>query len=178
MVRVSGRQFRRRCLYKSLSCLIDVLLSKEFQTPHRSVADKSESPLELMVCAQHGHDFVECKSPVHYLECSHYWQRKKGSQRQGRKGDRSFERSPSSNLRANIQKLYIEAESQGESAPHDEIHPGLWGMLDAVGACPNEVTSALGVRPNEVTNAFGVWGTIMLLSGEISIFKVNQTTVP
>ena len=49
-----------------------------------------------------------------------------------RKGDRPAERSLSANLRANGQKLYIKAEPQGESAQHDEAHPDLWGMVNAV----------------------------------------------
>jgi hypothetical protein len=41
---------------------------------------------------------------------------KSTSRRQGRKGDRPSERSPSAKLRADEQKLYIKAEPQGESA--------------------------------------------------------------
>ena len=57
---------------------------------------------------------------------------KSTSRRQGRKGDRPSERSPSAKLRADEQKLYIKAEPQGESAQHDEAHPNLWGMVNAV----------------------------------------------
>ena len=48
-----------------------------------------------------------------------------------RKGDRPAERSWSANLRAHGQKLHIKAEPQGESAQHDEVHPGLWGRVNA-----------------------------------------------
>jgi hypothetical protein len=70
---------------------------------------------------------------------------KSTSRRQGRKGDRASERSPSANLRADEQKLHIKAEPQGESAQHDEALPGLWGRVNAAVVRPNEVTSALGV---------------------------------
>jgi hypothetical protein len=72
---------------------------------------------------------------------------KSTSRRQGRKGDRPFERSPSAKLRADEQKLYIKAEPQGESAQHDEAHPDLWGMV----------------------NTAVVQGKIMLLPGEICL---------
>ncbi len=60
-------------------------------------------------------------------------------------GDRTAERSWSANLRADVQKLHIKAEPQGESAQHDEAHPDLWGMV----------------------NAAVVQGKIMFLPGEI-----------
>jgi hypothetical protein len=70
---------------------------------------------------------------------------KSTSRRQGRKGDRPSERSPSANLRADEQKLHIKAEPQGESAQHDKARPDLWGRV----------------------NAAVVQGRIMLLPGEI-----------
>jgi hypothetical protein len=70
---------------------------------------------------------------------------KSTSRRQGRKGDRASERSPSENLRADEQKLHIKAEPQGESAQHDESHPDHRGRVNAAVVRPNEVTSALGV---------------------------------
>jgi hypothetical protein len=70
---------------------------------------------------------------------------KSTSRRQGRKGDRPSERSPSANLRADEQKLHIKAEPQGESAPLDQALPDLWGRV----------------------NAAVVRGRIMLLPGEI-----------
>ncbi len=45
-------------------------------------------------------------------------------------GDRTAERSWSANLRANVQKLHIKAEPQGESAQHDEAHPDHWGRVN------------------------------------------------
>jgi len=48
-----------------------------------------------------------------------------------RNGDRPAERSPSANLRANVQKLY-QAEPQGESAQHDEARPDHCGRVNAV----------------------------------------------
>jgi hypothetical protein len=56
---------------------------------------------------------------------------KSTSRRQGRKGGQASEKSPSANLRADKQKLYIKAESQGESAPLDKAHPDLWGRVNA-----------------------------------------------
>jgi hypothetical protein len=70
---------------------------------------------------------------------------KSTSRRQGRKGDRASEKSPSANLRADEQKLHIKAEPQGESAQHDEALPDHWGRVNAAVVRPNEVTSALGV---------------------------------
>jgi hypothetical protein len=71
---------------------------------------------------------------------------KSTSRRQGRKGDRASERSPSAYLRADEQNLHIKAESQGESAQHDEALPDHWGRVNAVVVRPNEVTSTLGVQ--------------------------------
>ena len=69
---------------------------------------------------------------------------KSTSRRQGWKGDRPSERSRSANLRADAQKLH-QAESQGESAQHDEAHPDHWGRV----------------------NVAVVQGKIMFLPGEI-----------
>ena len=41
------------------------------------------------------------------------------------------ERSRRANLRVDAQKLH-QSEPQGESAPHDEAHPDLWGRVNAV----------------------------------------------
>jgi hypothetical protein len=70
---------------------------------------------------------------------------KSTSRGQGRKGDQLSERSLSANLRADVQKLHIKAEPQGESAQHDKAHPDLWGRV----------------------NAAVVQGKIMFLPGEI-----------
>jgi len=69
---------------------------------------------------------------------------KSTSRRQGGNGDKPAERSPSANLRADVQKLH-QAEPQGESAQHDEARPDHWGMV----------------------NAAVVQGRIMFLPGEI-----------
>jgi len=43
-------------------------------------------PLELIVCARHGHDFMGWKSPVHYLERGQYDNFKSTSRKQGAEG--------------------------------------------------------------------------------------------
>ena len=94
---------------------------------------------------------------------------KSTSRRQGRKGDRPSERSPSANLRADEQKLHIKAEPQGESAQHDEAHPDLWGMVNAavvqgkIMFLPGEICPT--VRPPlggsaSRSNAWGDWAEV------------------
>ncbi len=96
------------------------------------------------VCS-HGHNLMDCKSPVYYPGSSQIWQLKSTSQRQGRKGDRASERSRSANLRANGQETHIRPNPL--ASQHNMTKP-VWGFLG---------------RVNEVV----VQGRIMFLPGEI-----------
>ena len=52
--------------------------------PQRSAsAGAVRDPLQAVVCARHGHDFMGCKSPVPYLERGHIDNFKSTSRKQG-----------------------------------------------------------------------------------------------
>ncbi len=79
-------------------------------------------------------------------------------------GDRPAERSLSANLRANGQKQHSKAESQGESAQHDEAHLDHCGKVNAVVVqrkimlLPGEICSSLRPPLGGSASCSNAWG--------------------